>query len=237
MPVRVVGRKQRAGIAVADQFAVAADIGRRDQPALRHRLQRLQRRDQIGQPHALARIGEHIDQAVIALDLIVRHAADEADVRRRPATPPPARAIVASAGPPPTSSKPGVGARPDEVGHRRDQVVEAFVIVEAADEADHFGAGQPQFLGQRGVIAAPGCRTGAGRRRWARPVIFDAGMPRPIRSPRNPSQITATASARLQRPGLERAGGAIFRRTLGARSDCRPRHPPRRRGFRRAPAA
>ena len=42
---------------------MAADIGGGDELALRHRLQRLQRRHQLGQPHRLARIGEHVDQA------------------------------------------------------------------------------------------------------------------------------------------------------------------------------
>ncbi len=56
-----------------------ADIGGRDQLPLRHRLKRLERGDQIGQPHPFARISEHVGNAVITLDLIVRHAPDEDD--------------------------------------------------------------------------------------------------------------------------------------------------------------
>src|SRR3546814_19869067 len=53
-----------------------------DQLALRHRLERLERRDEVGQPHLLARIGEDVDQRIIEFDLAVRDAADEMDLRR-----------------------------------------------------------------------------------------------------------------------------------------------------------
>src|SRR3546814_5246010 len=62
-----------------DQLAMTADVGRRDKLPLRHRLQRLQRRHQLRQPHRLSRIGENVDQRIITLDLVMRHAADEMD--------------------------------------------------------------------------------------------------------------------------------------------------------------
>ena len=53
--LRLVGREQVAGLAVADQLAMAADTRSDDDPLLRHRLERLQRRHQLGQPHRNAR--------------------------------------------------------------------------------------------------------------------------------------------------------------------------------------
>ena len=95
--LRVARREQEAGLAVADQLAVAADVGGDEHASLRHRLERLQRRDQLGQAHRLARIDEHVDQLVVALHLGVRHAAGEDDAvrdaqraRPAPSAPPPA---------------------------------------------------------------------------------------------------------------------------------------------------
>ena len=59
-----------------------AHVRRRHQPALRHRLKRLERRDKVGQPHMLTRIDQQVDQRIITLDLLVRDAADEMDMRR-----------------------------------------------------------------------------------------------------------------------------------------------------------
>ncbi len=68
-PAGVVGRKQVAGLAVADQLAVAADVGGGDDPLLRHRLQWLQRRNQLGQPARDARKNKNVGKVVIAADL------------------------------------------------------------------------------------------------------------------------------------------------------------------------
>ena len=46
---------------------MAADVGRDEHAALRHRLERLQRRHELGEPHRQPRIGEHVDQLVVAL--------------------------------------------------------------------------------------------------------------------------------------------------------------------------
>ena len=56
---------------------MAADVGCDEHAALRHRLERLQRRHELGQPHRAPRIGEHVDQLVVALHLGVRHASGE----------------------------------------------------------------------------------------------------------------------------------------------------------------
>ena len=74
---RVAGVEQHAGLAILDQFLVAADVGRHHQPPLRHRFQRLQRGDQFGQPHRVARVDQHVDQVVIAVHFVVRHAPGE----------------------------------------------------------------------------------------------------------------------------------------------------------------
>ncbi len=107
----VAGREQEAGLAVADQLAVAADVGGDEHAALRHRLQRLQRRDEFGQPHRQARIGQHVDQLVVALHLGVRHAAGEHDAVGKPGVARPARCSACSCGPPPTSSTRSSGCR------------------------------------------------------------------------------------------------------------------------------
>ena len=66
-----------------------ADVGGDEHPALRHRFERLQRRDELGQAHPLPRIGEHVDQVVVALHVGVRHAAGEDDaIAERQAGPP-----------------------------------------------------------------------------------------------------------------------------------------------------
>src|SRR3546814_13307778 len=75
----IVGRKQNAGHAGGDQRAVAADIAGGGELALRHGFKRLERGDKFGQAAALARIGHDVAQGIIAVDLMVRHPADEAN--------------------------------------------------------------------------------------------------------------------------------------------------------------
>jgi hypothetical protein len=54
-----------------------ADIGGDEHAALRHRLERLERSDDLGQAHAMARVREDVDQIVVALHFRVRDAAAE----------------------------------------------------------------------------------------------------------------------------------------------------------------
>ena len=88
---------------MGDEFTVAADIGGDEELALRHGFQRLERGDELGQAHRVARVGEDVDQVVIAVDFAMRDAAGEDDVRS-------GRRVVRLAvevgflGPPPTSS-------------------------------------------------------------------------------------------------------------------------------------
>ena len=51
---------------------MASYVRRHDNPLLRHRLERLERRHQLGQPHRQARKDEKVGQIIIALDLLVR---------------------------------------------------------------------------------------------------------------------------------------------------------------------
>ena len=67
-------------------------------------------------------------------------------------------------------------------------------------------------------------------------MILSASIPRATRSPRSPSQITATASARRTAQRLQRTWSRDIRASLRCPCRCRPPHPPRRRGSRRAAA-
>src|SRR3569832_1289723 len=73
----IAGAEQAAGLAVSDQLAVTAHVGRDYQTTLRHCLQRLQRCEKLGETHREPRIYQHIDEIVIALYLRVRHTARE----------------------------------------------------------------------------------------------------------------------------------------------------------------
>ena len=76
---RIVGREEQPGLPVGNQFAVPADIACRDDSALCHRLERLEWGDEIRQPRMFARIGQDVDQRIIAFHFRVRHAAGEDD--------------------------------------------------------------------------------------------------------------------------------------------------------------
>src|SRR3569833_2448059 len=73
----IAGAEQAAGLAVSDQLAVTAHVGRDYQTTLRHCLQRLQRCDKLCETHREPWIYQHIDEIVIALYLRVRHTARE----------------------------------------------------------------------------------------------------------------------------------------------------------------
>ena len=114
---------------------MATDIGGDEHPSLRHRFERLQRRDQVGEAHLAARIREHVDQFVIALDVAVRDAAGEYD------------AIAESACSDLRTQRRFLRAAADEqraqvrqsrrsIAQRIDQQVEALVPVERPGEAD-----------------------------------------------------------------------------------------------------
>ena len=122
---------------------MAADARRSDEPPLRHGFQRLERGHQIGQPHRLARISEDVDLRIIMFDLVVRHAADEDDMigkRRRHRLF--AQRLFARATAHHQQLRFGPGTH--ESRHRRDQIIQPFIIIEAADEADDIGPLQPQ---------------------------------------------------------------------------------------------
>ena len=56
---------------------MTADIGCNNQPPLRHCFQRLERRDEIGEPHPQPWINEHINQIVVSLYLVMGNASYE----------------------------------------------------------------------------------------------------------------------------------------------------------------
>ena len=59
---------------------MAAHVRRREQSALRHRFERLQRRHELGQPHGQARIDEHVDQIIVTVHFGMGNAAREANL-------------------------------------------------------------------------------------------------------------------------------------------------------------
>jgi hypothetical protein len=49
---------RNACFVVFDEFLVTANVGRDKQPALGHRFERLERGDEFGQAHGVARVGQ-----------------------------------------------------------------------------------------------------------------------------------------------------------------------------------
>ena len=74
---RIARREQEPGFAVAYELAVSANVGGDEHAPLRHRFERLQWRDDLGEAHPMARIGEDVDQFVVAMDVGVRNAPRE----------------------------------------------------------------------------------------------------------------------------------------------------------------
>ena len=66
---------------MSNQFFVPTDIGGHEHVALGHGFERLERRDQFGQPHRVPRVRQHVDQIVIAIDFGMRHAARKDNLR------------------------------------------------------------------------------------------------------------------------------------------------------------
>jgi len=77
---RIACRKQDARIVIAYQLSMPAYIRREHHPAERHRLQRLERRNEFGQSHRAARIDHRVRHAVIAGNIVIRDAAREDDL-------------------------------------------------------------------------------------------------------------------------------------------------------------
>ena len=77
--VSIAGTEEGAGLAIADQFPVTANVGSNQKLALGHGFERLEGWHQIGHPHRFSRIAQQVDLAVIALDFAVRHAPGKDD--------------------------------------------------------------------------------------------------------------------------------------------------------------
>ena len=73
----VAGRKQVTRLAIAHQFAMAAYIRGQHKPSLRHRFEWLERGHELRDTDSKARIDHHVDDAVIALHLIMGNASCE----------------------------------------------------------------------------------------------------------------------------------------------------------------
>ena len=76
--------KEHARTAIGNELAMAADIRSDECPSLRHRFERLQRCDELCQPDRAARVGENIDEIVVALHVVVRNAAGKDDAVGHP---------------------------------------------------------------------------------------------------------------------------------------------------------
>jgi hypothetical protein len=118
------------------------------------------------------------------------------------------RRRASSCGPPPTSSTRRSGCRGQQARHRAQQHVQAFVGVERTDEADQAHAGQAELLLE--------CEVGAAAHR----ELVDVHRVRDHRDLgcRDAARHDILAQAfadggdgigALQRPGFERAGGAV----------------------------
>ena len=77
--LRLVRRKEVAGLAVADQFTMTADARGDDDALLGHGLERLEGRHQLGEPDRNAREDEQISQIIVTPDLLVHDPSCEDD--------------------------------------------------------------------------------------------------------------------------------------------------------------
>jgi len=151
--LRVAGREQPAGLAVPDQLAVAAHVAGHQQPPLRHGLQRLERRHQVGQAHRVARVRQHVHQVVVALHLIVRHAAREHHAlgHAQALRPGPQRFVLRAAA---HQQQAHLRAHARQRRQRVEQQVQALVGVERPDEAHDLCTFQSQPAFQVGIGCA-----------------------------------------------------------------------------------
>jgi len=128
-----------------------SDVGGEHDSPHRHRLERLERRDELGEAHGTARIGEHVHRCVVPLHLGVIDPAAHREARAQPGGRD-ARAQRLLLDP----------ATDDDEGERRmragqecgsiDQQVDPLVAVQRADEAhDGSVAGQARGAPGRGV--------------------------------------------------------------------------------------
>src|SRR5690606_8589230 len=131
---------------------MTTDVRREHELALRHRFERLQRRDRVGQLRAAPRIDERIERAVVTLHLVMTDAADEthalvdAEIARSRAKLLLVRAAADEHGA-------NVAAARGREADRLEQQVEPFVTVERADEADRERIAQPE-IGSRARVDA-----------------------------------------------------------------------------------
>ncbi len=143
MPIS--GLEEDASLVVLDQFFMAADIRGDKELALGHGFERLERGDEFGQAHRVARVSEDVDQVVIAADFIVWHAAGEDDMIFQAKQ----FDLLAEIGflrATADEQQANVRLLFNDGGQGGQEQVETFVGVEGADEADHGFAGQLPFL-------------------------------------------------------------------------------------------
>ena len=146
----VAGLEQGARFPVAHQFAVTADIGGDEHQALRHRLQRLQRRHHLGQADRQAWIGQDVDLLVVALHLVVRHAAGEDNAIAESAFGS-QRLQLGFLGPPAHQQHAQLGPVRHQQSRGFDQQVQTFVGVERTRETKDHSAFQPERVAQARV--------------------------------------------------------------------------------------
>src|SRR3546814_65016 len=151
----IVRFEKIAALPVHQEFPMAADVRSHHDRTLRHRLQRLQGGNQVGEPHAVAWIDEERHQVVVAAHLLVRHPPGEDD-------------LIADTQPVdlgnqalllrPSADHQKLHSLPfaKEAHHRLHQELQPLVSVEGADEAEHDAAFQAQRTLQGGVDAPLG---------------------------------------------------------------------------------
>src|SRR6185437_7394371 len=81
---RVVGGTKKPGLAMPNELSMPADVGGDENASLRHCLQRLQWRHQLGQATAATRIDEQVDEFIVSLHLGMWNATGKDDSPRQP---------------------------------------------------------------------------------------------------------------------------------------------------------
>ena len=134
---------------------MSAHVGGYQQAALRHRFERFQRCDQFRQTHGVTRICQDIDQIVITLHFLVRHATGKYNlVRDAQALDlcPERRFLRSSA----DQQKAYVRQLRENFRKGVEQQVKPFVSVKRPDETDQCTTGEPELCLERFVGAAAG---------------------------------------------------------------------------------